>query len=426
MIANSPAMSNAVAGDWPHWRGPHRNGRVAENSGWDGTNWPLAEIWSQYVGMGSTSPLVVAGQLYTLGWNNGRDRVVCLDAATGEEIWQEEYPCPQYGRFATGDEGLYGGPTATPEFDVETGMLFTMSTDGDVVAWQTGQEHRLIWRENLYDKYKVRRRPKITRIGGLRDYGYTAAPMVFGGQLLIEAGDNTGNLIAFDKHNGKPLWTSINKDPAGHTAGAAFIDVEGVPCLAVFTVHNLVVTRLDEGNEGKTVGRYEWKTDFANSIASPAVFGASVLITSNYNKNAIARLDVTLKGIQKRWEQPLPSKICTPVIHDGHVYYAWRRLRCLDFATGEQRWEGGDFSEAGSCIVTGDDRLITYGGTGRLVLTETATRSPDSYTELARHDHIFRTDVWPHVALADGKLYCKDWQGNLKCLQIGGGGNAQP
>ncbi|MDA0834510.1 MAG: PQQ-binding-like beta-propeller repeat protein [Planctomycetota bacterium] len=419
VIVTLSGWASGMANDWPHWRGPSRDGHVTENSGWDGSRWQLTELWSKNVGIGSTSPLVVDGKLYTLGWENGRDRVVCLDAATGEELWHEEYRCPQYGRVATGDEGLYGGPTATPEFDVATETLFTMSTDGDVIAWKTDDNQRMLWKENLYDAYKVRQRPKITRTGGLRDYGYTTAPLIFGEHLLVEVGDNTGNLSAFDKKSGKRLWTSVTKDPAGHTGGAALIDVEGVTCLAVLTAHHLVVTRLDVGNEGEIVGRYEWKTDFANNIASPAAFESSVLITSAYNKNAITRLDVTLKGIKQRWEQPFPSKVCTPVIHNGHIYYAWRRLRCLDWETGTERWEGGDFGEAGSCIVTGDDRLITYGKTGLLVLTETASRSPASYKELARIDNIVRTDAWPHVVLANGKLFCKDWQGNLTCFHVG-------
>ena len=32
------AAQNTV--DWPHWRGPNRNGIVAEGSGWERGNWP--------------------------------------------------------------------------------------------------------------------------------------------------------------------------------------------------------------------------------------------------------------------------------------------------------------------------------------------------------------------------------------------------
>lgn len=98
-LASFPAVLRAA--DWPHWRGPERNGVVPERSGWDGEQWLDREpLWSTSVGIGSTSPLVVDGRLYTMGWSNNRDHVVCLDANTGERIWNESYACPKYGRVA--------------------------------------------------------------------------------------------------------------------------------------------------------------------------------------------------------------------------------------------------------------------------------------------------------------------------------------
>ena len=92
-------------------------------------------------------------------------------------------------------------------------------------------------------------------------------------------------------------------------------------------------------------------------------------------------------------------------------------MRCLDFETGEQKWEGGTFSDPGSCIVTSDNRIIVWGGRGKLVLVETADRSPNVYNESASIDNIFSTDVWPHVALANGRLFCKDRDGNIACFE---------
>ncbi len=53
----------AVAADWPHWRGPARDGATTEHSGWDGAKW-LAEkpAWEARVGEGASSPLVVVGR----------------------------------------------------------------------------------------------------------------------------------------------------------------------------------------------------------------------------------------------------------------------------------------------------------------------------------------------------------------------------
>ena len=151
-----------------------------------------------------------------------------------------------------------------------------------------------------------------------------------------------------------------------------------------------------------------------------------MLITSGYNHESICRLQITLGGARKAWEQPVHSKICCPVISRGHVYWVWQKLHCLDFATGEQRWEGGNFGDAGSCVMTDDGKLLVWAARGNLVLAESAAASPRAYKPLAEIKGIFATDVWPHVVLADGRVFCKDRAGNLKCFTLKRDGNGVP
>ena len=73
-----------------------------------------------------------------MGWQGGEDHVRCLEAKTGKPVWTVSYKCPQYGRHATGDEGAYSGPTSTPEYDIATGYLYTLSCDGDLNCWDAG------------------------------------------------------------------------------------------------------------------------------------------------------------------------------------------------------------------------------------------------------------------------------------------------
>ncbi len=138
---------------WPHWRGPNRSDVVSESSGWKEGEWPPKKpAWTADVGDGSTSPVVVDDRVYVMGWQNGKDQLVCLDARTGKSLWKTSYNCPRYGRHATGDQGLYSGPTSTPEYDRETGYLYTLSTDGDLNCWNTKANGRKIWTLNLYEK----------------------------------------------------------------------------------------------------------------------------------------------------------------------------------------------------------------------------------------------------------------------------------
>ncbi len=168
-----------AAEDWPHWRGLSRTAVVRERSGWQGRQWLSLDdvLWTSDVGQGASSPVVANRRVYTLGWVNDQDRVVCLDLDTGHEIWSASYPAPLHGRHATGDEGLHDGPTSTPALDVSDGRLYTLSVDGDLKSWDS-TNGRLTWSLNLYEKYNVPQRPRIGR-SGRRDYGYTFSPLVY-------------------------------------------------------------------------------------------------------------------------------------------------------------------------------------------------------------------------------------------------------
>jgi len=412
------AVPTTHSEDWTQWRGPSRRGIVNEDSGWERSAWPPGDAeWHVQVGEGGSAPIAVDGRLYTLGWHNDLDRVQCFDVATGRELWTQSYAGPRYGRQSEGDKGLYSGPSACPTMDNETGYLFTLSTDGHLNCWNPRQQGQRVWGLNFYDQFEIPQRPLVGS-RRLRDYGYTAAPLIHGQWVIAEVGGGPGNLIAFSKRTGELAWTSQSKDPAGHTGGLVPIRVDDVPCVAVLTIRNLLVARLDPGHEGETLAEYPWVTDFANSIATPAVVGNSVVITSEYNQYSICRIDVSKQGARLVWKQPYASGVCSPVIHKGHVYWCWRGLYCLDFATGKPIWRGGRFGDTASLLATADDRLIAWADRGELVLVESALRSPTAYRELARKRKVFASDVWPHIVLADGRLFCKDRDGNLKCFKL--------
>lgn len=406
------------AEDWPHWRGAGRNDVILEPSGWTGKTWPLGgEVWRKSVGLGCSSPVVVKGKLYITGWHNGRDYLLCLEAKSGQELWRTDYPCPQYGRHSEGDKGIYAGPTSTPAFDLETSRLYTLSTDGDLICWETEPKGQKAWGFNLYDRYLVKQRPDVGK-NSQRDYGYTSSPLIYQNWAIVEVGDEEGTVMAFDKKTGERVWASESKNEAGHTASPVLLTVENVPCLAVLTLRNLVVMRLDPEYEGKTIATYPWATDFANNIPTPAAVGDSVIITSAYNHYGMCRLKITLKGAEKLWETQNPSGVCSPIVHKDKIYWAWRGVHCVDLKTGQEIWLGGKVGECGSCLITQDDRLLIWADRGDLLLAETAERSPQKYTELASRRRLFGTDVWPHVVLAEGRIFVKDREGNLACLSL--------
>jgi outer membrane protein assembly factor BamB len=195
------------ATDWPQWRGPNHTDVTSEKSGWP-KGWPPKRLWKKNGGCGCTSPILADGRLYVMGWKGrrrrgnpvGTDTVYCFDVATGNILWKRSYRCRYQGRFRTGDTSRYGGPTSTPTFDAESGCLYTPSIDSDLRCWNTKKAGRPVWSVNLYERYKVRRRPKVE--AGTRDYGYSCSPAVLGNAVITEVGGRAGTLVAFDKKTG--------------------------------------------------------------------------------------------------------------------------------------------------------------------------------------------------------------------------------
>jgi len=416
------AVSWSAAGraaDWPQWRGPDRTDVTSEPSGWPG-GWPPRKLWGRNVGVGCTSAIVVGGRLYVMGWQGdrrsrsaGTDTLYCFDAATGKELWRQSYACRYQGRLRTGDTGAYGGPSSTPTFDKQTGYLYTVSTDGDFRCWDAKRAGKPVWAMNFHQSYRIRQRKSVG--GGTRDYGHTCSPLIVGDVAIVEVGSEDGTVMGFDKRTGKRRWASRQTGPAGHTAGPVPIRVGAADCIADLLIWGLVVMRIDAGHEGRTVARFDRKTEFACNLASPAVAGSRVLLTSEYNQSNTQLVAITSGGARQVWKSRSHALVCSPVVHKGRLFMVDKSVKCLDLATGRQLWRGGNFGH-GSCVVTGDEKLIVWGN-GKLVLAD-AFPAGGQYRELGRIEGLARGTCYPHVAISDGWIVCKDRNGSMVVVSV--------
>src|SRR5262245_39067744 len=77
--------------DWPQWRGPNRDNKVTGFTA--PTTWPkeLTRKWRVKVGVGESSPVLVGEKLYIFSRQGDDEVILCLDAASGKEVWKEKY-----------------------------------------------------------------------------------------------------------------------------------------------------------------------------------------------------------------------------------------------------------------------------------------------------------------------------------------------
>ena len=109
ILANSATflllISQAVAGDWPQFLGPDRNGVSKETGLVDSLpkNGPPL-VWKKEVGEGFSGP-VIAGERLILFHRVGNEEVVqCLNAGTGKGLWKFAYPTAYQDQLGKGDD----------------------------------------------------------------------------------------------------------------------------------------------------------------------------------------------------------------------------------------------------------------------------------------------------------------------------------
>ena len=213
---------HAVRGDdWPQWRGPRQDG-VSRETGlmaqWP-ENGPLL-LWRVPLGGGFSAISVVGDRVYTLFGGAEGEFAAALSAVNGKTIWKT-----RLGDLLKSDS--YGdGPRATPA--VDSGRLYALSGAGALRCLDTADGH-VVWGCDLLEKFG----------GQPPEYGFAASPLVLGDMLLVVTGAGKGkSLAAFDKTDGKLLWTSLN-DKIGYSTPHK-VSVDGVDQIIVLMGEALV------------------------------------------------------------------------------------------------------------------------------------------------------------------------------------------
>jgi outer membrane protein assembly factor BamB len=386
----------AAAADWPNWRGPDHNG-VSPETGWI-SKWPAdgpRQLWKASVGTGFSSIAVAKGRACTVGNRQDVDTVYCFDAETGSNLWKYSYACPA-------DPNLYeGGPSATPALDGD--RVYAVSKKGGLYCLDA-EKGAVVWSKNVAGEAGA----------ALPMWECAGSALVRGNLIILDIGAAG---VALDKNTGQVVWSS-GKESGGYSTPVP-ASFDGTPAVVIVSWQTVFGVEIKSGRQ---LWSLPWKTQFNLNIADAIVSGDDVFVSSGYDRGASV---VRVKGatVKVVWEnRNLRNHISSSVLVGGYLYgvdggvndSGVATLKCLDFATGNERWDYKGLG--GGALMVADHKIIMLSDKGELVV---ADATPEGFNPISRAQ-ILGGKCWTVPTLANGRIYCRNAKGDLVCLDVKG------
>lgn len=392
----------ARAADWPQYRGPNHDGATPERIL---TRWPAEGprlLWRVPLGPSFGSFAVSGGRAFVFIQRAvaGADRevAVALDAETGRELWARELGPPTYDKQG-GD-----GPRSTPT--VRDGRVYLLGAHLTLSCLDAATG-AVLWQHNLVKEFN----------GQVLRWNSAASPVLDGDRIFVNAGGPGQAFLAFDARDGRLIWKRGQDKPTHATPVPATI--HGVRQIIFFTQSGLV--SLDA--EGRELWRYPFPYQ-TSTAASPVVWEDMVYCSAGYGVGAGA-VQVLREGdrfsVKELWRHPgrTMSHWSTPVCKDGYLYaligfkeFGTGPLKCIELATGAEKWSQPGFGSGGATVRAGEHVLV-QSDRGPLVLVEAR---PDAYREVARAQ-VLGGKCWTAPAISNGRLYARNTKEGV-CLDV--------
>jgi outer membrane protein assembly factor BamB len=334
---------------------------------------------------------VADGRLFTQTKENNQEVVVCLDAATGKDLWRYRYDCDYaaYRSFTGGGRPqARTGPRATPA--VVGDRVYSLGATGVLLCLET-RTGKKVWQQDLL------------KIAGMDvpTHGFSGSPLVLGERIYLNPGGPKGKSVAaLDTKDGSVVWQALD-DPVGY-ACPVWAEVGGSPQVLFFTGAGVVGVA---PKDGRLLWRFPWKTRPPLHIATPIYADGRVFVSSNYGSGgAVFRLRDRDEP-ETVWKSlAMQNHFSTSVLYEGHLYgVSEGQLRCVEFRTGAVKWSKGGLGRGS--VALADGQLIALGEYGELILARAA---PAEYTEASRCQLFDKSTLtWTAPVVSGGRLFVR-------------------
>ena len=406
------AVSSLHANDWPQWRGPLRDG-VSQEKGLL-AEWPKDGpklMWQRTdIGSGYSTPAVVGDRIYVLSNEGLEDEFVqALNTKDGSRLWRT-----RLGKVGNPEQKPpYPGARSTPT--VAGDVLFALGSDGDLACVELAKG-TVRWQKNLR-----------TEFGGKPGvWAYSESPLVDGDNVICSPGGSEVSIVALNKKDGSVVWKSFVPGGGGAVyTSPILIQAGGVRQY----VQNLEKTMAGiEASTGNALWRYDKAiSTFGANIPSPVAHGDFVYSAGNGRGGSTAHIkkgdDGKIVAEQVYFSPKLPTAIGGSVVANDLLFGTTAKaLLCVDFKTGDVKWEDTTLGAASLCFA--DGRLYLHGENGDVALVEPTAegyREKGRFTPPAQPKRLNPMEkAWVYPAVANGRLYLRD-HGALWCYDVQAG-----
>ncbi len=325
------------------------------------------------------------------------DAIICLDAATGAQIWRKEFPGSVSPYAGAANVGASSTPAIWEDKCYVAGStaMYCLSVNDGSVVWQDETEFS------------------------------NSSPLLKNGIAYVLVPEPT----AYDAKTGRILWRqpSLNNPNSSFISWSSggkdylIISFQG----GVYSTPSGGIYCLDPAN-----GAVLWKT-FCPGSSVPVLAGVDTLVMESSHNMTMA-FKISPEKIEKIWETKKTGDTRgeSPVIFQDHVYisggcHSNNPLRCLDLKTGEILWNPRQMSAAeASSPVLVDGKIIAMLENSENSLYAVMYRAtPEQYEELGR----FNPDAGPGASpvVVSGKLYLR-LQDCIACYDLTGPDQGAP
>ncbi len=381
-----------LAGDWPQWRGPHRDG-VSRETGLLQA-WPSAgpkRIWlSRDIGIGYSAPVVAKGRLFVLGTKDGEEQLFAKETKSGRTLWTAALGGILSNNWGDGPRGA-----ATVDGD----RIYALGAKGGLVCANV-LDGNVLWRGDL-----------VEDLGGKAPYwGYSESLLVDGDRVICTPGGRRGTLAALDKKTGKVLWRSADWTDGAQYSSVMPVEFNGQRQLVQLTQKTLAGV---SARDGSILWRNAWPGRTA-VIPTPIVHRDGIYISSGYGVGCRritigAGHDVSEDYSNKNMKNQHGGVL----LLDGHLYgYSdGRGWTCQNLQSGEVVWDSKKLGKG--CVVYADKRLYCLAessGTVALAAADTRGWKEHGRFELEPQTELRKPSgrIWTHPVVANGVLYLRD------------------